>query len=173
MAAPAQIQARYVQEEDRILLRMNTVAEEEFRFWLTRRFALRLWPVLQDALFSSPIATRQTSLSARHAVVAFEHEIAKSKVGFDTGFRDMNVLPLGEAPLLITQSAFRRESDGTFFLSLHNINKQGVSLNLTSDLLHLFCKLLEDAAQHSDWTMPNLLHGVGTQLSPVEMHRLN
>ena len=50
MATPAQIQIRYIQEEDRILMRLNTVAEEEYRFWLTHRFLIRLWPVLQDAL---------------------------------------------------------------------------------------------------------------------------
>ncbi len=173
MAAPAQIQARYVQEEDRILLRLNTVANEEFRFWLTRRFALRLWPVLQDALLSTPVATRQTSLTARQAIVAFEHEAAKSKAQFNTHFRDMDNLPLGETPLLVTQSGFRRETNGNFFLSLHNQQKQGISLSLTTDLLHLFCKLLEDATRQSDWAIPALVQEMSAHSAPLAAHRLN
>ncbi|QLQ33522.1 MAG: hypothetical protein HZT40_20145 [Candidatus Thiothrix singaporensis] len=65
MAAPSQIQARYVEEEDRILLRINTVADEEFRFWLTRRFLRRLSPVLQEGLMSSPTARQQLDYVSR------------------------------------------------------------------------------------------------------------
>ncbi len=173
MAAPAQIQARYIQEEDRILLRLNTVADEEFRFWITRRFALRLWPVLQDALFSTPIATQQTSSTARQAVVAFEHEAAKSKAQFKTAFKDMENFPLGNVPLLVSQSGFRRENNGKFFLSLHNQQQQGISLNLTADLLHLFCKLLADASQQTDWSMPPLVQNMAQFVPNVETHRLN
>ena len=86
MAAPAQIQIRYIQEEDRILMRMNTVAEEEFRFWLTRRFLVRLWPVLQEALMSSPAVKQQQRLYSRQAIMAFEHERAQSKAQFNNPF---------------------------------------------------------------------------------------
>jgi hypothetical protein len=37
-----QIQARYDELQDRILLRLSTIDHCEFRFWLTRRFVKRL-----------------------------------------------------------------------------------------------------------------------------------
>ena len=41
-----QLSVNYLQEQDRILLRINTSAGEELRLWLTRRLTLNLWPML-------------------------------------------------------------------------------------------------------------------------------
>lgn len=173
MAAPAQIQVRYIEEEDRILMRMNTVAEEEFRFWLTRRFLLRLWPVLQQALMSSPAVKQQHDYSARQAIVAFEHEQAQRKAEFNNPFRETDKLPLGQEPLLLTQAGFRNLDKGGCSLALKNSGHKGIDLTLSNDLLHLVCKLLDDAAQKSDWDMPELLQGVTETTAPIAAHRLN
>lgn len=173
MAAPSQIQIRYIQEEDRLLMRMNTVADEEFRFWLTRRFLLRLWPVLQEALMSSPAIKQQRDYSSQQAILAFEHERAQSKAAFNNPFRESENLPLGKGPILVVLGNFRHLSNGAFMVSLKNHDKQGIDLTLTSDLLHLLCKLLDEAAQQSDWNMPLLLQNVVEAKSPVAAHQLN
>ena len=85
----------------------------------------------------------------------------------------MENFPLGNIPLLVSQSGFRRENNGKFFLSLHNQQQQGISLNLTADLLHLFCKLLADASQQTDWSMPALVQSMAQFVPNVETHRLN
>lgn len=175
MAAPSQIQVRYIPEEDRVLMRMNTVAGEEFRFWLTRRYLLRMWPVLQEALLSSPTARRQKDFSAQQAVVAFEQEKARSKAEFNSAFRETDKLPLGKDPLLVVQSGFRHLEDGSAFLvSLKNPQMEGIELTLTSDLLHLLCKMLDEAVQqYSDWDMPALIPNPTESAAPVAAHRLN
>lgn len=173
MSAPTQLQIRYLAEEDRILMRMNTAAEEEFRFWLTRRFCLRLWPVLQEALFSTPAVTQQMSPSARHAIVAFEHEAAQSKAEFNTRFRESKHFPFGETPLLIVHASFNRQQNGTYGLALRNTAKEGINITLTNDLLHLMCKLLEDASAESDWEMPALIQTTHINLTSAERQRLN
>ena len=173
MAAPAQVQARYIQEEDRILMRMNTVAEEEFRFWLTHRFLIRLWPVLQDALMSSPAVKQHSDLHSRQAIMAIEHEQAQSKAQFNSPFREADNLPLGKDPLLVAKAGFRHQANGTLQLSLKNTAEQGIDLTLTQDLLHLLCKLLDDAAQQSEWKMSSLLPNITETHSPVAAHQLN
>ncbi len=173
MSAPTQLQIRYLAEEDRILMRMNTLDEEEYRFWLTRRFCLRLWPVLQEALFSTPTVTQQMSLSARHAMVAFEHEAAQSKAEFNTQFRESKHFPLGADPLLIVHASFNRHNNGTYALTLQNTAKKGINITLTNDLLHLMCKLLEDAAGESDWEIPPLIQNTHLSLTPSERQLLN
>lgn len=173
MAAPSQIQIRYIQEEDRILMRMNTVAEEEFRFWLTRRFLLRLWPVLQEALMSSPAVKQHSDFSSRQAIMAFEHERAQSKAAFNNPFREADKLPLGKAPLLVVKAGFHHQGNGSLQLALKDTAEKGIDLTLTHDLLHLLCKLLDDAAQQSDWKMPTLLPGITETQSPVAAHQLN
>lgn len=173
MAAPSQIQVRYIQEEDRILMRMNSVAGEEFRFWLTRRFLLRLWPVLQEALLSSPAAKQYHDPASRQAIMAFEHERAQSKAAFDNPFRESDNLPLGKEPLVVTKAGFRHQDNGSLQLALKNTADQGIDLTLGNDVLHLLCKLLDDAAQQSGWKLPTLLPGVGATQSPVAAHQLN
>ncbi len=173
MAAPAQIQIRYIQEEDRILMRMNTVAEEEFRFWLTRRFLVRLWPVLQEALMSSPSVKQHSDYHSRQAIMAFEHERAQSKAAFNHPFREADNLPLGKDPLLVVKAGFRHQDNGSLKLALKDNADKGIELILTNDLLHLLCKLLDDAAQQSEWKMTTLLASIHETQSPVAAHQLN
>lgn len=173
MAAPSQLQARYLPEEDRISLRMNTVADEEFRFWLTRRFLLRLWPVLQDGLMSSPVVRQQADPVSRQTVMEFEHEQAKAKAEFNAPFRGAEILPLGDAPLLVVQANFRHLPNGDFFLGVKDNHGEGIELTLTRDLLHLLCQLLEDATQRSDWDMPSLFNVEAGQFAPMETRQLN
>ncbi|WML92141.1 hypothetical protein RCF98_07300 [Thiothrix lacustris] len=173
MATPAQIQIRYIQEEDRILMRLNTVAEEEYRFWLTHRFLIRLWPVLQDALMSSPAVKQHSDIHSRQAIIAFEHEQAQSKAQFNSPFREASNLPLGKDPLLVAKAGFRHQTNGALALSLKNVAEKGADLTLTHDLLHLLCQLLDDAAQQSEWKMSSLLPNITETHSPVAAHQLN
>lgn len=172
-AAPAQIQIRYIQEEDRILMRMNTVANEEFRFWLTRRFLVRLWPVLQESLMSSPAVKQHSDYSSRQAIVAFEHERAQSKAAFNHPFREVDNLPWGKEPLLVVKAGFRHQNNGALQIAFKDNHEKGVDLNLSNELLHLLCKLLDDAARQSDWKMTALLPNITETQSPVAVHQLN
>ncbi len=49
-----QIQIRHDETEDRLLLRLSTSDNHEFRFWLTRRFVKRLWAMLVQMLSLHP-----------------------------------------------------------------------------------------------------------------------
>ena len=42
-----QLSVNYIQEHDRILVRINTTASEELRLWFTRRLTLNLLPMVQ------------------------------------------------------------------------------------------------------------------------------
>ena len=48
----------YVAEEDRLLLRVQTVDHNEFLVWLTRRYVKQLWPLLVKLLERDPDAAR-------------------------------------------------------------------------------------------------------------------
>lgn len=173
MAAPAQIQVRYVQEEDRILLRMTSTEAEEFRFWLTRRFLLRLWPVLQEALLSSPTVKRFSDLPSQQAMLAFEHEQAQSKAAFNQPFRSQETLPLGEEPLLVVKAGFRHLDGGGLQIAFKDVQENGIELTLSHEVLHLLCKLLDDAAVQSEWQFSRLLPDATAILHTLSTHQLN
>lgn len=43
-----QVNASYIPEQDRLLLKINTTGQTEFRFWITRRYLALLWQVLRQ-----------------------------------------------------------------------------------------------------------------------------
>ena len=45
-----QVSVTYREEQDRILVRINTAQAEELRLWFTRRLVLGLWPALSRAI---------------------------------------------------------------------------------------------------------------------------
>ena len=59
MATIEQIQIKFVAVEDRLLLRVSSSDELEFRFWMTRRFIDLIWPALHQAVAEAPHAIFQ------------------------------------------------------------------------------------------------------------------
>src|SRR4051812_45338641 len=98
-----QIQIRYDQNEDRLLLRLTTTDDCEFRFWLTRRFTKRLWRVLVQMLEWDRAVTQQVDPATRREVLDLQHEGYAREADFRTQFAEgaPRQLVLGEAPLLI------------------------------------------------------------------------
>ena len=72
MTAISQIQMRYVPLEDRVLLRLNTSDQDEFRFWLTRRFVVMLISALQAHKAADPDVSAAPAGDAREAVRQFK-----------------------------------------------------------------------------------------------------
>jgi hypothetical protein len=68
-----QIQMLYDKQQDRVLLRVSTRDQTEFRFWLTRRFVKRLWGLLLKMLERDE-TFRSLSVEARRALLGMQHE---------------------------------------------------------------------------------------------------
>jgi hypothetical protein len=102
-----QLSVNYLQEQDRILARINTTDGAELRVWLTRRLTLGLMPLLhkivteqvakQEALKAphfSPIAAADARTKA--LLADFKKEESLQKSDFQTPFKDQPAqLPLG------------------------------------------------------------------------------
>lgn len=109
-----QVSVSYVQEQDRLMIRINGKEGGELRAWLTRRLALALLPVLdrtaadQIRKIASPLEAA-TSLDEQRGqlLTAFEKEASLRSGDFKTPYRDQPGLPadlpLGSEPLLLTE----------------------------------------------------------------------
>jgi hypothetical protein len=155
-----QIQMLYDKQQDRVLLRVSTRDQTEFRFWLTRRFVKRLWGLLlkmleQDETF------RSMSVEARRALLGMQHETFIGEGDFSQTYEDgARQLPFGPEPVLLTTARGKAGAKGAQVLSLHPTQGQGIDIALNSKLLHMIAKLLRDAVSRSDWDiritlMPN------------------
>jgi hypothetical protein len=168
MAQIDQVQIRYVPSEDRLLMRVKTRDLAEFRFWLTRRFVLLLWPVLMRIIKSSPDVSLQANPAAREAVLSFRHEHAVQQTNFAAGYREDAIsVPLGDAPILLVRLQVRERGDGSKTLSLQPEKGRGIDLHLTEVLLHSLCKLLADGVRTASWGLDTRIAPPGPAVAPT------
>jgi hypothetical protein len=143
----------YHPEEDRILFRVNSTTNEEFRFWITRRFAMMLLKVLTEHAESDPDISTQGSAEAKRAVKEFKHEQAIDKADFNKPFREEHAeYPLGEeARLAFKLTCSRMGSE--LKLGIHPKKGEGITLQIDRNLNTSITQLLMSAVQKAQWNL--------------------
>ncbi|MBA4328707.1 MAG: hypothetical protein C0428_10810 [Polaromonas sp.] len=113
-----QVSVSYVQEQDRLLIRINGKEGGELRAWVTRRMGLALLPILGQTttdqiskVAAAAVAAALPGVSAEdqrsQALAAFETEAALRSGDFETPYQPREDAPveplLGPEPLLLTE----------------------------------------------------------------------
>ena len=149
-----QLQVVFDAAEDRLLFRVSTTDQQEFRAWLTRRFIKLLWPHLVKSI-ETKVAVKTPMPDARREVMGFEHEKAVKETDFSKPFDAAaeRALPLGAAPFVVTQGNIQRDQHGNHAVTLNPAQGQGMSLAFDDRLMHSFCKLLDTAVRQAEWDM--------------------
>jgi len=137
-----QLQVACDQLQDRLLLRISTQEDEEYRIWLTRRFLRELWPHLSRLAGSSTTTQLVGETSA------------DEPVNFDQLFSEENAtFPLGSTPLLSSELKVDTLSDGTFNLSFREGRERSFQLAMNVELLQTLCAMLRAGAEHAQWDL--------------------
>lgn len=161
-----QVSATYVQEQDRILVRINTPQGDEMRLWFTRRLCLSLWPTLDRAvLATSELATRHDGSApqpqgqaAQRMVGEFKRAAALQSADFKTPYKANAEphLPLGTEPLLVSEIRLTPQTSGALRIEFQEklagmVAPRGFQVELVGTLVHGFVHLLERAIDQSQW----------------------
>jgi hypothetical protein len=167
-----QLSVNYVQEHDRILVRINTTESEELRLWFTRRLTLDFMPMTQKIVaewvakqetVKSPLTMPAASADAQtQALLAdFKREESLQKSDFRTPYKAPNALPLGAEPLLITEISITPLPSGQLQIAFNeklpldngqpHPNPRGFRIALEQKLVHGFVHLLQKAVDISQW----------------------
>jgi hypothetical protein len=170
-----QLSVNYIQEHDRILVRINTTASEELRLWFTRRLTLNLLPMVQkvvaewiakqEAVKSASISpTAAADAQTQQMLAEFKREESLQQSDFQTPYKAPQSLPLGPEPLLVTEVSVNPLQSGQLQLSFNeklpldngqpNPKPRGFRVALEQKLVHGFLHLLEKAAETSQWLAP-------------------
>tara|TARA_B100001540_G_scaffold307296_1_gene320425 strand:- start:876 stop:1463 length:588 start_codon:yes stop_codon:yes gene_type:complete len=72
----------YSPKEDRVLLRIGTQDQTEFRLWLTRRFIRNVWAPLIKALERDKVKRQNLQPKVKDAIMAMEHQESVQKSDF-------------------------------------------------------------------------------------------
>ena len=146
------MQLSYVSEEDRILLRINTRARQEFRFWVTRRYVEVLWNTITKVVEQrEEKETKVRDELKKAAQIQDKHDKTVEKSDFQTQYQESTYLPLGEEPALLFSAGIKPDAEGRAMLSMHPRNGQGIELALNDQIVHSLCKLLADTAEKANW----------------------
>ncbi len=158
-----QLSATYLAEQDRILVRINTTDAEELRLWFTRRLLLGLRPLLdrlmaeQLVLFESSVTSGAATDDMKKMLADFRKAELLQQADFGTPYKEQQAaLPLGEAPLLVTEVNVTPQSDRR--LAMEFLEKlpgdaavRSFRLELEPQLTQGFLHLLDQALQHAHW----------------------
>jgi hypothetical protein len=152
-----QLNATHDQEQDRILLRLNTTDGSEVRFWITRRFMLLLRQTF--GTIADRFAATHTGATVPAATLSAYSEYSREQTvknsDFQTEYQPGELFPLGEIPILLTRISIRVAATGTNqILSLHPTQGQGIDLNLDENLTHALSQVIESAAIKAEWITP-------------------
>ena len=152
--AISQMQMLYDAEEDRVLFRVNSLDKREFRFWITRRYAMLLVKVLRDHKETDPDVSTQVTPEAKQAVQSFKQEKAIGEATFDQQFKEIrNEFPLGQSAQLAYKLSYSIKGDGNLHLSVQPTKGQGTSLAINKDINITMTQLLLTASRKANWKL--------------------
>lgn len=168
-----QLSVSYLADQDRIVMRVHTSADEEIPMWLTRRMCSQLWPLLNRIatdLFAVPpnavsdggVDLNQLSPETRQMLVDMQRQEALQNADFSASYQGASAKrPLGDTPLLVTEVNITpqpHKTNGQLQLQLHfkevlenTPQVRGFEVVLSSDLVFSVMHLLESALTQSEW----------------------
>lgn len=168
-----QLSVRYVREEDRILVLVNSTDGDELTLWLTRRLALGFWPLLNKVIADHAVPVESLARFPvadaidKQMIVEFQRTETLEKSDFRTPYKNASDKPvLGPQPLLVTDVRLKWLANG--FLQIEFLEKapqregvaekndtapepRGSHLTLDAQLTHGFVHLLSLALATSHW----------------------
>jgi hypothetical protein len=150
--------ASYFIHEDRLLFRINTVDDSEYRFWMTRRVVLFILAATNH-LFSKKLEESHTPEAAK-AMIEFGQEAAKAGQTNSEGKLTqvpqqlVSQYPIGVEPILVMDVKCALTKEGLDdVLQLDFILPAGGVLNLkmAGNTLHAMGALLTQLSEHANW----------------------
>jgi hypothetical protein len=161
--AISQMQMLYVPEEDRILFRVNTTSNHQFRFWLTRRYTILLLRVLKEHVESDPDVSMQGTPEAKEAVKSFKQEKAIQSANFKENFREKaNELPLGQDIPVAFKLTYNIK-EGNLNVGLQPKEGQGINMAINREINSSLTQLLLGAAKKGEWSLEGVAQPAAVQ----------
>jgi len=145
-----QINMQYSNKEDRILLRTSTENNDEFLFWLTRRYTKLLLDI-----FDKEIEKRggTTTIGTKKETATLLNEGAFEKPYAEETPKNR---PLGKDGVLAFAIKTGTSDNGNLTLIIQSESGQGITYNLNDTLIYMFYSLLTQSITRAEWDIGKL-----------------
>ena len=147
-----QLNASYVSAEDRVVMRVTTTDDKEYRLLLTRAKLRELLGLLRMEQLTAVAKEHLTPMAADIAEFKQQFELNNAKF---TAFEPASQLPLGDQPLMVRKVDINRQ-DTKEVLELHLAGKL-LKLPLTEELSRQIVVVLQTIADQARWDLPATL----------------
>ena len=158
-----QLNVQYDERQDRLLVRVKTVQEQEVRLWLTRRIGVKLVEPLMTTVSRIEALDPAVTVAdeeSRKILVHLKQEDFLQKADLQTPYSSTTTaLPLGELPMLVTEVTIHLHANGLTQLVIKDggddeHEARTCTLNLQSFMVHGLLHLLQQAVHRSQWLEP-------------------
>jgi hypothetical protein len=169
-----QITVEFIRAEDRLLLKINTVARVELRLWLTRRVVKILWKALFHTIESQPAMGADLPAKVKQAVMAMQHQEAVEAGDFSKK-PESGTTPhplTGDRPLLVVGVNCAPWQGTSTTLTFQTDDARNINLNIDENILHALCHLLKKATVAADWGL-DLSIGDAAAFVPLPAHQVH
>lgn len=152
-----QINMQYSNKEDRILLRTLTENNDEFLFWLTRRYTTLLMDI-----FDKEIEKRggTTTIGSQKGTANLLNQGAFEKPYVEETPKNH---PLGKDGVLAFGIKTGTDDNGNLVLIIQSESGQGITYNLNDTLIYMFYSLLTQSISRAEWDIGKLSENVSTK----------
>jgi hypothetical protein len=168
-----QLSISHDEVQDRLLVRLNTQDAQEYRFWLTRRMALRLLPALNQSVLRLEAAQPGVAASdsrAQQILAEIQRDAFLQTADFATPYdAQAQGLPLGAEPLLVTDVQLSLQTNGSLevvFQQKLGESVQACHLNLQASLVHGLIHLAQETLVKADWELAAQPTAIGHESTP-------
>jgi len=147
-----QFNGSYMAHEDRLMFRFNTVDDNEYRFWFTRRVALFILAATEH-LVEKKLEQAHPKPAAK-AIAQFQQEAVKEQTQFTNDYAPASKYPIGADPVLVMDvKCTMMQVENVDVLSMDLILPGGANLNLklTLPILQTMRLLIERLASQGNW----------------------
>jgi hypothetical protein len=106
---PEQLNGTYFAEEDRVMLKIRTRDDAEYRLWLTRLITQKILAVIEKISIKSIEASTKNKALPKNVVETMDEMRQKnieSQTDLSQKYQSTAKLPLGAEPVLITNATF-------------------------------------------------------------------
>lgn len=149
-----QITLTYTPEEDRMLMRIGTSEQSEYKLWLTRRFVRVLWGALMKIMEKESELKKNLVPEIRDAMLAMEHQEALQGADFEQSHVDDNRdLTSNTGPLLVKGGTLTPAKNGLTQLKLDTENGTSINVALNKQLMHAFCHMTITTCFKAEWDL--------------------
>lgn len=145
-----QFNGSWIPAEDRLLVRLSTGDDEEFRLLLTRR--------ISRVLLGGGRQLTQKALERTHApdqaqaIREFEQQAIRQNADFSVAYQEARKLPLGEAPVLVADLLMRIEGE-QISIDFKLVDGRNLRLMLPRAMLYTLLLLLDRLQQQAQWNL--------------------